>query len=95
MTQHLYSLRSDPTINLVPIRPHTQLLQCHWLCSLRGTSHPVTFYNWQFTHITSFHRFHPSPQSLLSGNPQSILCNYEFVSVLLVHLFCFLDSTYK
>ena len=83
MTQHLYSLRSDPPINLVPIRPHTQLLQCHWLCSLRCTSHPVTFYNWQFTHITSFHRFHPSPQ-----HPSCLATLSLFSVTMSLFLFC-------
>ena len=34
---------------------------------------------------------HPS-NTLPSGNHQNVLCIYDSVSVLLVHLFCFLDS---
>ena len=40
--------------------------------------------------------FHLVPQIILrSGNHQFFLCIYESVSIFLVHLFCFLGSTYK
>ena len=53
------------------------------------------FCNNQFVLLNPFTSFTHSPTSILSGNHYFGLCVYESVSILFVHLFCSLDSTWK
>ena len=74
---------------------------CPWvmyICSMATIFPVLTFtFPWLFcnTNLYFIIPSHFSPISLtpfLSGNHQNGLCIYDSVSVLLVHLFCFLDS---
>ena len=57
---------------------------------------PWGFCNCQFVLLNSFTIFSHPPRPLPSGSCQNVLCIHEFVSILLVHLFCFIfNCTYK
>ena len=52
--------------------------------------------DWKFVLLNLFYLFLSSPNPLCSANHLFTLCIYNhFSSVIFVHLFCFLDSTYK
>ena len=79
--------------------PHQCL--CPWvmqICFLVTLFPMLYFHPYDYSVKTNLHFLIPSPFSSIphnfhrSGNHQNFLCMYDFVSVLLVCLFCFLDS---
>ena len=87
------------SINLVPIWHHTKLLKYYWLYSLCCTLHTHDSSVTTSLYVQILSPFSPilstPPPPPRSGNHQSLLCIYESVSILFVHLFCFLGSTYN
>ena len=71
-----------------------QLLQYCWLYSLCCTLHLHDIFFTGNLYILILFPF-LSPHPLPFGNHQSILCIYEFVSVLSAGFLCFLHSPYK
>ena len=84
------------TISLVTICHHTTYYNYYWLFPmLYITSLWHLFYNWKFAPL-NLHNFTSSPIAIPSGNNQFVLFIYKsFCFVMLVCLFCVLDSTYK
>lgn len=76
---------------------HTKLLQHYGLYSQCYTLYPHDhlFYEWNFVPHNPIHLFCPSTHS--SSNLATISLFPVFVSLfmLFIHLFCFLDSTFK
>ena len=85
VVRHLFNLWSDPPISLVPTLHHTQLI------AILLTIFPMlcfTFSNCQLILLNS--SFSPKvPTPLPPGNHHIILCIYEYVSILFVHVFRF------
>ena len=88
----------DTTCKIVtvinPVPPwHHALLQYCWLYSMRCASHLLDYSAAPYLYFLTPSPFSPSP--LPFGNHPKVLCTNESPSVLLFHLFCFLESTYK
>ena len=84
-------------ITTISIATYVKFLQ-YWLYSLCYKLHPwclIYFIAGSLYLFTPFLILHISLSLLPSGHHQIVLCIYESVSVLLVHLFWFFDSTYK
>ena len=93
--KHLYNLRSDHlNISRAHLTPY--IVICLWLCTLCCTLRPCDYFvtiDLYFLIPSLFSPIASSPIS--SANHQNVLCVYEFVTILSVHLFCPLDSTWK
>ena len=85
-------------VSLVTICCHTKLLQYYWLYPPYCILYPHgLIYNWKFVPLNSLHLF---LSSLLHFSPLETTSLFFFLYlwiffVLFVHLFCFIDSTYK
>ena len=91
------STQSPPTPSSNPysiVHVHRSCIKVIWLLYTLCCTSPSHDYSVK----TNLHFLIPSPFSSIphnfhrSGNHQNFLCMYDFVSVLLVCLFCFLDS---
>ena len=96
VVRQLYNLQNDPPISLILTWHHTQILQYYWLYSQCRNLYPYDYFVTTHLYFSIPSPFSPSPpNSLPSGNHQSVLCVLKSASVLFVHLYCSLDSTYK
>ena len=86
---YTHSLRQSPRCCPHPWVIHTCSLAT--IFPMLSFTSPWLFCNNQFVLLNFFTFFAPPLHSLLSGNHLNV-CIYYSVSVLLVHLFCFLDS---
>ena len=98
MIQYFYILKwSQQTsyhLSVYKVCQHTGSLTIFLVCTL----HPRELFILQLEVCTlnPLHLFHLPPPTLLpSVNHQFVLYIYESVSVLFVHLFCFIESSYK
>ena len=94
---HLHNLCSDQCSKFGShLTPYIVVMTLLSIFPMLYTLHPMTAFvtdNVCFL-ISSPYFTHP-PGPLSSSNHQFVLCIYESVSILFVHLYCFLDSTYK
>ena len=96
---HMFPLCPPPPSPLLPQAIPTLLsrfmgprIYVLWiLYSLCCTLHPHGYSVTTNLHFLIPSHFSPNP--LPSGNHQNVLCIYDFVSLLLVHLFCFFRFT--
>ena len=95
--QFLYISKWSPQLSLFTICHHIKMLLDYWLHSplcafLTHNSFILQLEVYTSTYLT---HFSTPPIPLSSGNHLLVLCIYDSLSVLFVHLSCSLDSTHK
>ena len=91
----IYTMSDNPNKSSTHLAPYILKTVLLTIFLMSYFTSPWLFCNYQFMLLNLFTFSLLPPAPLYSGNYQTVLCIYESVPVLFVHLFCSLDFAYK